>query len=95
MSFHTYPLSRDNNIHSVLGKKSWSTESLLTNCCYLYEFLSNKKPRTIKKNYFTGLTLSSTMGPGIRVDLTSLRELVTRKQQEESKRTTADSSMFA
>ncbi|GJD12282.1 50S ribosomal protein L1 [Galdieria sulphuraria] len=31
----------DSNVHSVLGKKSWSTESLLTNCCYLYEFLSS------------------------------------------------------
>ncbi|GJD10348.1 50S ribosomal protein L1 [Galdieria sulphuraria] len=85
----------DSNVHSVLGKKSWSTESLLTNCCYLYEFLSSKKHRTIKKNYFMGLTLSSTMGPGIRVDLNSIRDLVNKNQQDKTKHSSTEISMSA
>ncbi|GJQ13908.1 hypothetical protein GpartN1_g5699.t1 [Galdieria partita] len=85
----------DSNVHSVLGKKSWSTESLLTNCCYLYEFLLTKKHRTIKKSYFKGLTLSSTMGPGIQVDLISLRELVDKSQQDKMKQSSLEASMAA
>jgi len=85
----------DSNVHSVLGKKSWSVESMITNCCYLYEFLSDKKPRAIKKNYFVGLTVSSTMGPGIQVDLNSVRELVNKKRQDDFNRSSKETAMLA
>ena len=55
-------------IHSPVGKKSFSEEKLEENIRTLVSMLMRLRPTTVKGVYFQRLTLTTTMGPGIRVD---------------------------
>ncbi|MEO1269575.1 MAG: 50S ribosomal protein L1 [Myxococcota bacterium] len=59
-------------IHSRLGKRSFSEEQLLGNLKALIDNLWRLKPASAKGRYFTSLTVSPTMGPGIKVDTYAL-----------------------
>ncbi|MCD6440198.1 MAG: 50S ribosomal protein L1 [Candidatus Marinimicrobia bacterium] len=55
-------------IHSPVGKKSFSSEKLIDNIKALIATLMRMKPASVKGVYFKKLTLTTTMGPGVRVD---------------------------
>ena len=55
-------------IHASIGKASMDEEQLKENFCTLIATLVRLKPSTAKGTYFRGITLSTTMGPGIRID---------------------------
>lgn len=55
-------------IHSVVGKKSFSSKQLKENIEALLEAVTKAKPSQAKGNYLLSVTLSSTMGPGIKLD---------------------------
>lgn len=55
------------NIHQVIGKVSFSEGKLLENFRALKEAVSHAKPGSIKKDFVNSITLTSTMGPGIKV----------------------------
>ncbi|NOZ02538.1 MAG: 50S ribosomal protein L1 [Deltaproteobacteria bacterium] len=55
-------------IHSTVGRKSFEPKDLRANIVTLLETLMKLKPATVKGAYFKSITLSSTMGPGIRLD---------------------------
>lgn len=59
-------------IHAPVGKVSFSVENLLANTRSLIDAIQKAKPATSKGRYVESVYLSSTMGPGIQVDLTSL-----------------------
>ena len=59
-------------VHAPVGRISFGSEKLLENITTLIETLNRLKPASSKGNYFRGFTLSSTMGPGIRVDVNNL-----------------------
>ena len=59
------------NIHSVFGKVSFKEKDLEENLVYLVNTISKTKPSTVKGNLFKRITISSTMGPGIKLDLNS------------------------
>jgi len=59
-------------IHCTLGKASFEPEALKGNLMALLSDLQKAKPSTSKGVYIQRVTLSSTMGPGITVDRTSL-----------------------
>ncbi|MBN2808666.1 MAG: 50S ribosomal protein L1 [Deltaproteobacteria bacterium] len=59
-------------IHAPVGRVSFTGQSIMENIAALIETLVRMKPASSKGNYLRGFTLSSTMGPGIRVDLSSL-----------------------
>jgi large subunit ribosomal protein L1 len=56
-------------IHVAFGKGSFEPEALLENLATLLDAISRAKPSGAKGQYFKGLTIASTMGPGIRVDV--------------------------
>ena len=56
-------------IHAGVGKASFDEASLLTNISALLEALKKAKPSSAKGIYFKKMTISSTMGPGINIDL--------------------------
>jgi large subunit ribosomal protein L1 len=56
-------------IHAPVGKISFPVEDLKENALALLETLAKLKPASSKGRYFRNLVLSSTMGPGIKVDL--------------------------
>jgi large subunit ribosomal protein L1 len=59
-------------VHAGVGKASFTAESLTQNINALMEALKKAKPSSAKGVYFKKMSVSSTMGPGLSVDLTSL-----------------------
>ncbi len=55
-----------------VGRLSFSSEKLVENITSIVETLNRLKPASSKGNYMRGFSLSSTMGPGIRVDVATL-----------------------
>jgi large subunit ribosomal protein L1 len=59
-------------IHVPAGKASFSADELLANLAALIDAINRARPAGAKGHYLRGLTIASTMGPGIRVDLPAL-----------------------
>jgi large subunit ribosomal protein L1 len=59
-------------IHSTLGRASFPVEKLEQNLKALIEALQKAKPAAAKGQYLKKIAVSSTMGPGVRVDQASL-----------------------
>jgi len=55
-------------IHASIGKASFDPEKLVENMTALLELLLKLKPAASKGRYFQSITVSSTMGPGIKID---------------------------
>lgn len=64
-----YRVEKGGIIHAPIGKASYTTEQLLENMNVLLNALLKAKPATSKGRYIRKITVSSTMGPGIDVDL--------------------------
>ena len=56
-------------IHVAVGKGSFEAEQLVANLAALVDAINRAKPAGAKGQYLKGLTIASTMGPGIRVDI--------------------------
>ena len=59
-------------IHVPFGKAGFSNEALAQNLATLLDAINRAKPAGAKGHYLQGLTIASTMGPGIRVDMPAL-----------------------
>jgi large subunit ribosomal protein L1 len=59
-------------IHAPVGRISFSSEQLKENIATLVETLNRRKPASSKGNYMRGFALSTTMGPAVRIDVSSL-----------------------
>ena len=57
------------NIHGVIGKVSFSEEDLLTNMDAFVSQILRIKPATVKGDYIKNISVSSSMGPGIKVEI--------------------------
>ena len=62
-----YRLDKSNIIHVPVGKASFSEEKSQQNFDALMEAIVKAKPSTLKGQYLKSITLTSTMGPGVRV----------------------------
>jgi large subunit ribosomal protein L1 len=58
-------------VHSTIGRASFSVEALQKNMAALLEALQKSKPATSKGQYLKKISLSSTMGAGVRIDQAS------------------------
>ncbi len=65
-----FRVDKTSNIHVPIGKVSFSSDKLLKNLASLMEAIVAAKPAGLKGNYIHRVTLASTMGPGVKVDLT-------------------------
>jgi large subunit ribosomal protein L1 len=59
-------------VHAVIGRKSMGSDKLKDNFSAFMGALLKAKPATSKGNYLRGVTVSSTMGPGVKMDLSEL-----------------------
>ena len=59
------------NIHGVFGKASFDEEKLVENLKAFVNVILKAKPSTIKGIYVKNIAISSTMGPGIKIDINS------------------------
>jgi large subunit ribosomal protein L1 len=61
-------------IHTIVGKLDFDTQKLIDNISSLITDLNKSKPASAKGKYMKNITISSTMGPGIKVDLSSVEK---------------------
>lgn len=59
------------NIHGIIGKVSFDEEKLKENLKYFVDVILKLKPSVVKGSYVKNVTITSTMGPGIKVDINS------------------------
>ncbi len=67
-----YRVDKTAIIHAPIGKVSFGPEKLLDNARALIDSVLKAKPAAAKGKYVKSIALSSTMGPGVRVDLASV-----------------------
>lgn len=59
------------NVHAIFGKASFDDVKLAENLKSFVEVILKAKPQTVKGNYVKNISISSTMGPGIKIDVNS------------------------
>ncbi|WP_446831366.1 50S ribosomal protein L1 [Candidatus Foliamicus sp.] len=68
-----YRTDKSGIVHCSIGKKNFSEEDILANLTALLGELTKAKPPAAKGVYMQRITLSTTMGPGVRVDQSSIK----------------------
>ncbi|QVK05124.1 50S ribosomal protein L1 [Mycoplasma mycoides] len=63
-----YRADKEGNIHLIIGKVSFEIEKLEENFKAVIDEIRRVKPQTVKGDYIKNVTLSTTMGPGIKVE---------------------------
>ena len=77
-----YRTDRGANVHVPLGRKSFEERELVENYAALIDEIVRAKPAASKGRYIKGITLTSTMGPGIHVDPARTRGIVEELEGE-------------
>jgi len=67
-----YRVDKSGNIHVPIGKASFENEKLVENFNTIFETLLKVKPSAAKGTYMKNVTVASTMGPGVKVDPSSV-----------------------
>jgi len=57
------------NIHQIIGKSNFDSKQLLENLKAFYDSVLSAKPSAVKGQYLGGISINSTMGPGIRLKM--------------------------
>ena len=70
-----YRNDRFGNVHVPVGKASFSSEQLVANLAALTAEIMRVKPSSAKGRYMRQLVISSTMGPGVKVDVGKVEDL--------------------
>ena len=71
-----YRTDRGANVHVPIGKKSFGERALVENYAALIDEIVRAKPASAKGRYIKGITLTSTMGPGVHVDPSRTRGIL-------------------
>jgi large subunit ribosomal protein L1 len=82
-----YRTDRGANVHLALGRKSFDERRLLENYAAILDEIVRAKPAAAKGRYLRSVTLTSSMGPGIKVDPARTRDVLA--ELEEAPATTA------
>jgi large subunit ribosomal protein L1 len=69
-----FRVDRHGNVHATVGKLSFSPDQLLENAKVLLDRIIRMKPASAKGQYIRNVSISSSMGPGIRVDRNDIIE---------------------
>lgn len=67
-----YRVDKQSIIHIAIGKVSFGADKLQDNAKTFFESLSSVKPTTLKGSYIQAVSVAPTMGPGIKVDTSSI-----------------------
>ena len=68
-----YRVDKTGNVHAPVGKVRFSAEQIAENLGAFLDAIARAKPSSAKGTYLKGATVSSTMGPGIKLDLAGYR----------------------
>ncbi len=70
-----YKVDKGGNVHAPIGKVSFGVDKLRDNFIALMESVVKAKPASSKGTYIKGISISTTMGPGIKIDPVAVRNL--------------------
>lgn len=70
-----FRVDKAGNVQVPIGKVSFGADKLVENARAVLTAILRAKPASAKGNYILGVTLSSTMGPGVKVDLSQVRAM--------------------
>ena len=59
-------------VHTVCGKVSFDSSALIENIVVIYNSLLKSRPPSVKGQYFVKMSMSSTMGPGVKININSI-----------------------
>jgi large subunit ribosomal protein L1 len=76
-----YRTDRGANVHLTIGRKSFDERTLLENYAAVVEEIVRAKPAAAKGRYIQTITLTSSMGPGVRVDPAKTREITAELEE--------------
>jgi large subunit ribosomal protein L1 len=79
-----YRTDRGANVHLLLGKKSFDERQLLENYAAVIDEIMRAKPAAAKGRYIHSVTLTSSMGPGIKIDPSRTRGIVEELEEAEA-----------
>jgi len=65
-------------IHTSIGRVSFGADKLLQNTAFFLDTILRLKPPSSKGTYLKSLTISTSMGPGIKLDTANVRDLISR-----------------
>jgi large subunit ribosomal protein L1 len=71
-----YRTDRNAIVHLVIGKRDFDNRRLLENYAAVIDELIRAKPSAAKGRYIRTVTLTTTMGPGVKVDPSRTRDIV-------------------
>lgn len=74
-----YKTDKTGNVHAIVGKMSFDAEKLEKNILTVISELQKVKPATVKGQFIRTLTLSTTMGPGYKLDTKELTDLARKE----------------
>jgi large subunit ribosomal protein L1 len=77
-----YRTDRNAIVHLAIGKSSFDEKALLENYAALIDEIIRAKPAAAKGRYMRTITLATTMGPGVRVDPTRTRDIISEDGKE-------------
>jgi large subunit ribosomal protein L1 len=77
-----YRTDRGANVHVTIGKKSFDERQLVENYAMLLDEIMRAKPAAAKGRYVRTVTLTTTMGPGIRIDPARTRGIVEELEEQ-------------
>jgi large subunit ribosomal protein L1 len=63
-------------IHAPMGKVSFGAEKIVENVAAFLESIIRLKPASSKGTYLKGISVSTTMGPGIKIDISSVKDFI-------------------
>ncbi|HDG68230.1 MAG TPA: 50S ribosomal protein L1, partial [candidate division Zixibacteria bacterium] len=67
-----FRVDKAGNIHAPIGKVSFDVDKLTENAMTLVDAIVKARPASVKGQYVKNITVSSTMGPGVRVDISDV-----------------------
>jgi large subunit ribosomal protein L1 len=70
-----FRVEKNGIVHAPMGKVSFGSDKLLQNIASFFDVIQRLKPSTSKGAYFRGISISTTMGPGIKIDPVGVRDL--------------------
>jgi large subunit ribosomal protein L1 len=76
-----YRTDKNGNVHLIIGKRSFEDLDLAANYAAVIDELLRAKPAAAKGRYLRSITMSTTMGPGIRIDPTRARDVEERLEE--------------
>ena len=65
----TYRVDKEGNVNLAIGKTSFTDEALVENFNAIFNTIAKARPATVKGAYMKNLVVSTTMGPGIHVEI--------------------------